>query len=223
MKRMRSRCTSITRACSARASAASPSPFATRRTSPTVGADRADDDEQHLTRPQRQAFETPHDEARERARDGQRLARRGVRAGLDQRPRDLERKERIAGRRLANAPQRRPREHVTEVGPDDVVQPTEGERTEPKPFDAPRERAVERERIGRLFVLDAHRGSDADTVVADPAEREGERLGGRAIEPLLVVDRQHHRRRRGEHAQGRQHGRRDRARARGACPAGSRA
>ena len=63
-------------------------------------------------------------------------------------------------------------------------------------LDAPGERAVERKRIAHAVVLDARRGQDADAVFADPAQGERERLGGRPIEPLLVVDRQHDRRRR---------------------------
>ena len=153
-------------------------------------------------------------EGQQRVGYRQRIARPRRRTRFDQCPRQLERKQRIAARDLGDAPQRRPRKDVVEVRADDVVQRTEAERAEMDPLDSPGERTVQPERIAGTLILNAQRGDDTDAPIADPSQRECERLRRRAVEPLLIVDRQHHRRRGGEQAQQRQHRHRDGARAR---------
>jgi hypothetical protein len=82
-----------------------------------------------------------------------------------------------------------------------MVQRAHAERCEPPPLDSSREREVEREGVAHIRLLDSERGHHRNRVRVDPAQREGERVRRRAIEPLLVVDREHDRRLAREDAQ----------------------
>lgn len=144
------------------------------------------------------------------ASTGKRLA--GSHARVQDRAAQLDREERVAAGGVGDPSQDGAREHVVEPRLHDVVQLGEPKRPEAPSLDGARERDVERQRIRRASVDETHRRDDADVAIADPAQRECQRLGGRAIEPLLIVDGEHDRRRVGEQPQGGEDGRRD-----GAC------
>ena len=114
--------------------------------------------------------------------------RRAERAG------DLEREQRVAAGRLGDLQQRRPREGVAELPLDQPPHGREPERAEPHAREVLRaERALEAERVG-VIQRRPRRQDHADPVAGDSPQREGQRAGGLAVEPLHVVDREHDRR-----------------------------
>lgn len=89
------------------------------------------------------------------------------------------------------------------------MQLVDAERVEPKTVEPRTERRCERARIGREVALDARCRHHADARVPDAAEDERERVRGRTVEPLPIVDREKDRPLRREQTNGRQHGGRD--------------
>ena len=158
----------------------------------------------------RRGSELQHARAREAGRRSSRRATRlasvsgtgigspgpGRASASIERARQLDGEERIAARRLGDAPQGRPREDLLEVRPDHVMQSARAERAE-TPAHEPRPRTRASSPIGSRAGLVASSRAVVITPtrpIADPAQRERQRRRRGPIEPLLVVDREHDRR-----------------------------
>ena len=139
--------------------------------------------------------------------------RRGVRrAALDDPSRDLEGVERVAAGDLGDPLDRRPRQLPAEPGEEQVVEAADGQGTEYDPPDPDvRQGLAEAEQDGRAADRRPDGRHEADLSVAKPAGGEHQRVGGRAVQPLGVVDRDHQRPLCGEPAE-------DRGRPRGDGP-----
>ena len=136
------------------------------------------------------------------------------RPSLGKRPADLEREQRVAERRVGDPPDQLPGKVEAETLGEDTPQGAHAQRLDLEPRKPRRpERALE-----RRLALRACREEKAHRDAVEPARRVGERVGGRAIEPLDVVDRDEDGLPGGERAEGTQEADRDRrALGRGAC------
>jgi hypothetical protein len=132
-------------------------------------------------------------------------------AALIEEPGDLQRVQRVPGRRLCDPDERRARKRPPQAPGDDPVQRGDRERPELEPLQAPRmSDAVEHVRVRR-----AQREERPDRLVRQPPERELDRSRRRRVEPLDVVDREHDLPGRGQLAEEREHRRSDQAPLRG--------
>jgi hypothetical protein len=118
-----------------------------------------------------------------------------MRVRFHERTRELECEKGVSSRGFGDASQRRSWEHVVELRANDVVQATEAQWPEAAALYTPGECGLQPQQIADAVVFDTHRGDGADAMFAQATQGEGERFSGGPVEPLLVVDGQHDRRR----------------------------
>ena len=144
-------------------------------------------DEQRRPRLLRQRAQPLADEVLERVGYRQRL--RGIeRRPRIERPRQLEREEGIAARCIVQPQQGRTWESESEPVTDEALDRADAERPDGQSLDRSGKRRLERR---RRFAAAGE--EDPDRLAVKPPQRERERIRGRRIEPLDVVDREHER------------------------------
>ena len=145
---------------------------------------------EHLARRCVEAVEAGGDELLQPFGDGERLRRIRHRAVGAERPRKLERVERIPARHRVQPEQRRPGQAVGEQAVQDLMRRADAERPDPDPLDPVAvERVLDRGRLLRL--AEPPRPQQRDVGLRQPAQRKPERACRRDVEPLQVVDRDH--------------------------------
>ena len=111
-------------------------------------------------------------------------------ARLLERPRELQREERVPAGCLFDPQEPRTCERETEAVAQHVIQRAQAQRREADPLGRCR-KVREPQRARRLAVFQPHRGEHTEhRVRRNSPERERERCRGRRIEPLRVVDRE---------------------------------
>ena len=139
----------------------------------------------------------------------------GSRARPDELASELEREERIAGRRLLHPAELRPRQ--LEPGPflQQAMKCTQAQRTEEEPIETLfRKGGLELERRGDLR-RSPDGGEEADRLVPQAPQRDLQHACGGRVEPVQVVERDQHGAALGERAQHVEEREPDRARVRG--------
>ena len=150
-------------------------------------------DEQDLDRLDRELGEPGAKQLPKAVRDRQRLAGLELRAATDELAAELEREERVAAARLPDPSELGSGELEAKPGLEQPVQRADAERAERQPRQpAFRERELELERHLDALRL-AHRREHADPLAPQAPQRDLKRGGGRAVEPLQVVDGNQHR------------------------------
>ncbi len=155
-----------------------------------VGAAERGDRQQRVARRRVERGEPVADEPLERLRDAEDRSRVSPRRAPAQGPCQLEGEERIATGDLVHAVERHPRKGLAEPLSHQPVHRPQAERTDPQPLEAIVGHEVD---AGRLAVRDDATGEKQSHVLrVQPANGERQRVGGRAVEPLDVVDGDDH-------------------------------
>jgi len=142
-------------------------------------------------------------------RNRKRLSRRR-RSGPQKRRRQLEREQRVAGRRTVNAKKRSPTERPTQPRLDQLVQRPGAQRADPNHLESLVQRTVETQR--HQAATTAQRKEETDGKTPESPSRELQHPSRGTVEPLDVIHRDDDRRPGGQLSQHRHRRHRDRTR-----------
>ena len=150
------------------------------------------DQQQHVERLAGKAGKTAAEQLAQAVRDAERLARRRARVRSDQFPAKLQCEERVAGGRFLYTCQFGPVQLEPEPLLEETVKGTNAERAECQSLESlAGEGALELERTAELRSQPEGR-EEPERLLSQAAQRDLDRPGGGGVEPLHVVERNHH-------------------------------